>query len=231
MLYICTLAGKSTGFIGKIFERIIFGRISKTGNVMNINIIKIILAAVIIVLGLLIFRSINKPVKFENNLKSRAYIIINKLKDIRIAENLFRNQYGHYTASFDSLKALVKTGKIPEVKIIPDPADTTFTQTISDTIGFVTIFDSIFAGKNYPLEKLNEVPFSNGDLFSIMAGKINKGGVEVAVFEVSARLEIYTKDLDKQLVVNRIKELEDKSKFPGLKVGSMSEATTDGNWE
>ena len=198
---------------------------------MNINIIKIILAAVIIVLGLLIFQSINKPVKFENNLKSRGDIIVNKLKDIRIAENLFRNQYGHYTASFDSLKTLIRTGKIPEVKIIPDPTDTTFTQTISDTIGYVNIFDSIFARKNYPLEKLNEVPFSNGDLFSIMAGKINKGGVEVAVFEVSVRLEIYTKDIDKQLVVNRIKELEDKSKFPGLKVGSMSEATTDGNWE
>jgi hypothetical protein len=69
---------------------------------MNINIIKIILAAVIIVLGLLIFRSINKPVKFENILKSRGDIIVNRLKDIRIAEKLFCNQYGHYTACFDS---------------------------------------------------------------------------------------------------------------------------------
>jgi hypothetical protein len=86
-------------------------------------------------------------------------------------------------------------------------------------------------GKNNPLEKFIEVPFSNGDLFSIMAGKNDKGGIEVAVFEVSVRLEIYTKDLDKQLVVNRIKELEDKSKFPVLKVGSMREATIDGNWE
>lgn len=198
---------------------------------MNYSVIKIILSAIIIVLGLLIFRSINKPVKFENNLRSRSDVIVSKLKDIRTAENLFRNQYGHYTSSFDSLKALVEFGKIPEVKIIPDPADTTFTRTISDTIGFVSIFDSIFSKKNYPLEKLNEVPYSEGDLFSIMAGKINKSGVDVAVFEVSVRMEIYTKDLNKQLVVNRIKELEDKSKFPGLKVGSMTEASIDGNWE
>ena len=198
---------------------------------MNYNIIKIILAAVIIVLGLLIFRSINKPVKFENNLKLRGDAIVSKLKDIRTAQNLFRNQYGHYTSSFDSLKIFVKTGKIPELKIIPDPTDTTFTRTISDTIGYISIFDSIFAKKNYPLEKLNEVPFSEGDLFSIMAGKINKGGVDVAVFEVSVRMETYTKDLNKQLVINRIKESEDKSKFPGLKVGSMSEASIDGNWE
>lgn len=198
---------------------------------MNTNILKIIFAAVIIVLGFLIFRSINKPVKFENTLQSRSDAIVSKLKDIRTAQNLFRNQYGHYTASFDSLKTFVKTGKIPEVKIIPDPSDTTFTRTISDTLGYISIYDSIFSKKNYPLEKLNEVPFSEGDLFSMMAGKINKGGVEVAVFEVSVRMELYTKDLDKQLVINRIKELEDKSKFPGLKVGTMTEASTDGNWE
>jgi hypothetical protein len=198
---------------------------------MKSNVIKIILAVVIIFLGYLIFNSINKPVKFENTLQARGDVIVAKLKDIRIAQNLFRNQYGHYTGSFDSLKTFVKTGKIPEVKMIPDPNDTTFTRTISDTIRFVSIYDSIFSKKNYPLEKLNEVPYSNGDLFSILAGKINKGGVDVAVFEVSARMETYTKDLNKQLVVNRIKELEDISKFPGLKVGSMTEATTDGNWE
>ncbi len=198
---------------------------------MNTNYIKIILAVVILILGFLLFRSINKPVKFENALSTRSDAIIAKLKDIRTAESLFRFQYGRYTSSFDSLKEFVKYGKIPEVKMIPDPNDTTFTRTISDTIGYINIFDSIFAKKNYPLEKLNEVPFSKGDLFSIMAGKINKSGVEVNVFEASVRMEIYTKDLDKQLVINKIKELEDKSKFPGLKVGSMNEASTDGNWE
>lgn len=198
---------------------------------MKSNVIKIILAVVIIFLGYLIFSSINKPVKFENALQARGDVIVAKLKDIRTAQNLFRNQNGRYTGSFDTLKAFVQNGKIPEVKIIPDPNDTTYTRTISDTIGFISIFDSIFAKKNYPLDKLNEIPFSDGDLFSILAGKINKGGVEVSVFEVSARMETYTKDLDKQLVINRIKELEDKSQFPGLKVGSMNEVSTDGNWE
>lgn len=198
---------------------------------MKSNVIKIILAVVIIVLGYLIFSSINKPVKFENELTTRGDVIVSRLKDIRTAQNLFRNQYGRYTASFDTLKAFVETGKIPEVKMIPDPNDTTFTRTISDTIGYISIFDSIFSKKNYPLDKLNEIPFSKGDLLSILAGKINKGGVEVAVFEVSARMETYTKDLNKQLVINRVKELEAKSKFPGLKVGSMTEASIDGNWE
>lgn len=198
---------------------------------MKNSIIKAVLAVVILVLGYLIFSSINKPVKFENTLNSRGDVIVSKLKDIRTAQNLFRNQYGRYTASFDTLIAFIQNGKIPEVKLIPDPNDTTFTRSISDTIGFISIYDSIFAKKNYDLVKLNEIPFSNGDYFSILAGQINKGGVDVAVFEVSARIETYTKDLDKQLIINRIKEIEDRSKFPGLKVGSMTEASTDGNWE
>lgn len=198
---------------------------------MKNSIVKAVLAVVILVLGYLIFSSINKPVKFENTLNSRGEVIVSKLKDIRTAQNLFRNQYGRYTASFDTLIAFIQNGKIPEVKLIPDPNDTTFTRSISDTIGFISIFDSIFAKKNYDLVKLNEIPFSNGDYFSILAGQINKGGVDVAVFEVSARIETYTKDLDKQLITNRIKEIEDRGKFPGLKVGSMTDASTDGNWE
>jgi hypothetical protein len=198
---------------------------------MKNSIIKAVLAVVILVLGYLIFSSINKPVKFENTLNSRSEVIVSKLKDIRTAQNLFRNQYGRYTASFDTLIGFIQNGRIPEVKLIPDPNDTTFTRSISDTIGFISIYDSIFAKKNYGLEKLNEIPFSNGDYFSILAGQINKGGVDVAVFEVSARIETYTKDLDRQLIINRIKEIEDRSKFPGLKVGSMTDASTDGNWE
>jgi len=156
---------------------------------MRNNVIKIILTVVIIILGYLIFNSIKKPVDFENTLASRSDVIVSKLTDIRLAQNLFRNQFGHYTGSFDSLKAFVKVGKIPVVKIIPDPTDTTFTRNISDTIGFLSIFDSIFTKRNYTLDKLIEVPFSNSDLFSILAGKNNRVGVEVAVFEVAARIE------------------------------------------
>ena len=198
---------------------------------MKNSIIKAVLAVVILVLGYLIFASINKPVKFENALSSRGDVIVGKLKDIRTAQNLFRIQKGRYTGSFDTLIAFIQNGKIPEVKLIPDPNDTTFTRSISDTIGFISIFDSIYAKKDYKLDKLSEIPFSNGETFSILAGRINKGGVDVSVFEVSARMELYTKDLDQQLVRNRIKEIEDRDKFPGLKVGSMTEASTDGNWE
>lgn len=205
--------------------------ISENSNKMKISIIKGLLAVVIIILGYLIYASVRKPVKFENTLSNRGEVIIEKLKDIRLAQILFKKQYGRYTGSFDTLINFVKTGKIPEIKLIPDPNDTTNTRSISDTIGFISIYDSVFLKKNYTIEKLNEIPFGEGEYFSILAGKINKAGVDVAVFEVSARFETFAKDLDKQMLLNKIKESEDKMKFPGLKVGSLTEPTTDGNWE
>lgn len=198
---------------------------------MKSTILKVSLAVVIVVLGYLIYNSINKPLIFEQELKSRGDVVIDKLKDIRTAQTLFKALHKRYTSSFDTLILFVREGKIPEVKMVPDPKDTTNTRTISDTIGFISIFDSIYAKKNYKLEELSLIPFSNGEKFTLQAGKINKGGVDVSVFEVTAPMETYTKDLNQQLIINRVQELKDKSKFPGLKVGSMFEASTDGNWE
>ncbi len=198
---------------------------------MKSSILKVVLAIIIVVLAYFIFNSINTPLKFEKQLSSRADAVIVKLKDIRTAENLFEAMHNRYTGSFDTLIQFVREGKIPEVKMIPDPKDTTNTRTITDTIGFVSIFDSIFAKRDYKLEDLSLIPFSNNEKFTLMAGKINKGGVDVSVFESTAPLETYSTGLNKQMVINRVQELKDKSKFPGLKVGSMFEASTDGNWE
>ena len=198
---------------------------------MKSSILKVVLAIVIIVLGYLIYNSINTPLKFEQELKSRGDVVIAKLKDIRTAQTLFKALHMRYTQSFDTLIRFVREGQIPEVKMVPDPKDTTNTRTITDTIGYVSIFDSIFAKKDYKLEELSLIPFAEGDTFSLMAGTINKGGVDVSVFEVTAPMETYTAGMNNQLVINRVQELKDKNKFPGLKVGSMFEASTDGNWE
>ncbi|MBK7030740.1 MAG: hypothetical protein IPH45_16710 [Bacteroidales bacterium] len=198
---------------------------------MKSPVIKVVLALVIVILGYLVYNSINTPLKFEQELQSRSEDVISKLKDIRTAQSLFKTLNKRYTTSFDTLIQFVREGKVPEVKMVPDPKDTTNTRTITDTIGFVSIFDSIFAKKNYKLEELELIPFSNNEKFTLQAGKINKGGVDVSVFEVTAPLETYSIGLNQQLVINRVQEMKDKNKFPGLKVGSMYEASTDGNWE
>jgi hypothetical protein len=206
-------------------------KLTQSINNMKNKVLQIVLALVIIVFAFLIYRSIDKPLKFEAALKTRGDVVVEKLKDIRTAQTLFKSIHSRYTTSFDTLEKFVMTGKIPVVKMMPDPKDTTNTRTIRDTIGFVSIFDSIYAKKNYKLEDFDLIPFAGGDKFEMTAGMINKGGVNVPVFEVLAPFEAYTKGLPEQLVINRKKESEDIGKFPGLKVGSMVEASTDGNWE
>jgi len=60
---------------------------------------------------------------------------------------------------------------------------------------------------------------------------IEKGGVNVHVFEAQALYDIILKGLNEQMVINLIAGKEQIEKYPGIKVGSMTEASTDGNWE
>ena len=60
---------------------------------------------------------------------------------------------------------------------------------------------------------------------------IERGGVEVFVFEAKAHFKTFMKGMDEQTVRNIIAKAEDLEKYPGLKVGSLTEPSTDGNWE
>jgi hypothetical protein len=117
--------------------------------------------------------------------------------------------------------------------MVPDPNDTTFSKTINDTVGFVSIADSLFRHrKNFPVDSIKFVPYgSSGKTFDIAAGVIDRGGIKVGVFEVKVLYSDFLKGLDRQSVTNLIKSKEDIDRYPGLKLGSMEEPSTDGNWE
>ena len=201
-------------------------------NNKNLTIINIALAVVALVLVYLVYRSISEPVVFENTRKEREIQVVQSLKDIRSTQILFKQTYNRYTGSFDSLIEYVKTGELPVVNIVADPNDTTFTKTINDTVGYVKVIDSLFGRReNFDINSLRVVPFSQGDEFELQAGYIKRGGLKVAVFEAKTPYMTYLWDLDHQRVNNLRAEQEDLEKYAGLKVGSMDEASTNGNWE
>jgi len=196
------------------------------------NIVQISLLVVIILLVYFIYESVMKPVRFNKSVDQRSKEVIQNLIDIRTAQLSYKSIHGKYTSSFDTLIAFLKTGEIPVVKIIPDPTDTTFTKTIRDTIGYIPVKDSLFRTRpGYNLENIKYVPQSDKKKFELNAGLVDKGGVHVNVFEASALYDNFLIGLDKQLITNLIASKEQIEKFPGLKVGSMTEASTDGNWE
>ena len=197
------------------------------------TIINIVLVLVAIFLAYKVYDSISQPVKFENEKKARELKVVQNLKDIRSTQVLFKQSYNRYTANFDSLIEYIRSGELPVVNIIPDPNDTTYTKTINDTVGYIKVLDSLFSNRpNFNVESLRYIPFTEPQQeFEIEAGYITRGGMKVPVFEVKAHYNTYLNGLDRQRVRNATAEREDLNKYPGMKVGSMTEPLTDGNWE
>ncbi len=192
-------------------------------------IVQVVLWIVIIVLAILIFRSITDPLKFQNEFKRRQTAVIEKLKHIRSAEQMFLQVNNRYTANWDSLADFIEFGKIPIIKLTADPKDTTFTVFFRDTVGYKIVKDSLFKNiSNFNARELKYIPFSDitgtpKDTFLIRVDKINKGNVWVNTIEVSAPYKSFMKDYD----------LDRYGVDPEgvLKFGSITEPITDGNWE
>ncbi|MBQ7280939.1 MAG: hypothetical protein IJR13_09520 [Bacteroidales bacterium] len=83
------------------------------------------------------------------------------------------------------------------------------------------------------LTDLRYVPYPKDTVyeFQLQAGQIEKSGFMVPVFECKVDLEDLLKDMDHQLVINKISELERISRYPGWKIGDMTQSITDGNFE
>jgi hypothetical protein len=187
-------------------------------------ILQITLIVISLVLAYLIYNGIQGPIKFKKELEHRREVVVDKLKDIRDAQIAYRNVYGKYTSSFDTLVDFIMNGEIPIIKLTADPNDTTLTIMFLDTMGYVSVRDSIFHNReNLHPEELMFIPFSDGQQFEMSAGKTDRGGVTVNVIEVFAAHKYFLKGLN--LKQNHI-DPED-----GLRFGSMTDPTTDGNWE
>jgi len=190
--------------------------------------IQIALVLVILVLIYFVYESIMEPVRFEKEKNLREEAVIQRLKDIRSAQLVHRTVHGRFNTSLDSLIEFAKTKDMPVIKAIGNVPDTlTEAEALKmglvqrDTI-WVSIKDSLFRDSKYPLDSLSVIPFSGGETFKLDAGEIERGYVKVQVFEAIANREQYMKGLDFKVWYQR---------QDGLKVGSMVEPSTDGNWE
>lgn len=192
-------------------------------------IIQIVLAIAILAFAYKIYESIMAPVRFNQEKDSRRSAVIDKLKDIREVQGIYLSMNGKYCSTFDSLIMFVKNEKIPIVKLTARPGDSTFTNPIRDTVDFVTVIDSLFGKREgFNIDNIAMIPYSdeNGekaDTFEMKVAVVEKGTVPVNVIEVFAPNRTFLKGLD--LKKNNI-DPED-----GLRFGSLSDPSTDGNWE
>jgi hypothetical protein len=197
---------------------------------MKKKILQIVLFLVIIVLAYFVYKSIDTPVQFEKKKVAKEILVIQDLKDIRAGQQMYKKLHDKYAADIDTLMVFLREGQIPIVKQTQDPNDTTMTIKINDTIGFIGVADSLYQYAKFSLDSLPYIPES-GKRYELAAGTIESGGYPVHVFEAKATYKDILFGLDNQLIINLIKSKTELDQFPGLKVGSMTEASTDGNWE
>ena len=203
--------------------------------------LQIILAIIIVVLGYLLYESIMQPIRFNRDRDIRINAAIVKLKDIRELQVAYKGVYGKYTGSFDTLISFFKNDSFIIDKLIPVARYNTDEITEKEAIkkGFIKVEKTRIAVKdsilipNYIINEIRIVPFTNNKEFTMAAGEVSTAsGVAVKVFEAYTFYEDLLRGLDEQLIINYVEEREKITKFRGLKVGSLEEATNNaGNWE
>ncbi len=193
------------------------------------TVIQIALVIVIVVLGYFIFESIMEPVRFNQEVARREAMIIQRLKDIRTVQLAHRARYQTFLGDLDSLVLFVKNDSLPIIMAIGTVPDS-LTEAEAVRAGLVkrdTIWraaaDTLFRNIPYPLDSMPYIPKSGGKRFTLASGFIERGLVKLPVFEAFTVPEEYLADVDKWKIYY--------TRIAGLKVGSLFEASTDGNWE
>ena len=195
---------------------------------------QILLLAVIVVLSYLVSDSIMNPIRFKNEKDKRYEKTIERLKDIRTAQLAYRSEFEKFTGSFDTLITFVKNDSFKVVRQIGSMDDSVAVAkglVRRDTVK-IGVLDSLFR-KGYPVDSLRFVPYTHGAEFELGAGVLKTGsGLSINVFEAKVHNNVLLKGLDRQLIINENDLRKKMERFPGLQVGSLTEATNNaGNWE
>jgi len=209
------------------------------------RVIQVLFVILIFILGYLVIESIMTPIRFNKEVELREKATVNRLKEIREAQKAYKDVYKKYTGSFDTLIAFLQTDSFEVMKAIGEIPEDWLNELgfeeakkkalaegkISRETTMIPVKDSLF-GKNFPLDSLQYVPFTDGARFEMAASEITtSSNLLVQVVEVYVLYDTLLFDLSPQLVVNYNDEKLKLAGFPGVKFGSLEEGTLSGNWE
>lgn len=188
-----------------------------------------------------IYDSINGPINF-NQVKNERYAkVIDRLKDIRMAQIAHKDVKGVYSNNFDSLVAFVDTG----IFTLTQKRDSSYLEydkvyridmlrevVVVDTLGFVPVKDSLFkTSESYKQMAFIPIEGVNDSMFSIKADIIEKNGFRVPVFEVKVAKDLILFDQNNDLIKQENETVSvDGVNGPALILGSLTEVSTNGNW-
>lgn len=204
------------------------------------TVIQVVLWIVCIGLGFLIYKSINAPIEFNQVREERFADVISKLKDIRDSQEAYKSVNGKYANNFNSLIQFVDTGDYT----ITQQRDTSFMRfdktyqielqqdsVVIDTLGMVKVKDSLFKNDDRYKTMMNVPHAQNGEKFEMKADIVDKSGYKAPVFEVKVKKNVvlYDQPADLRAKENAHNSVEEVNGTE-IKVGSLTDVSTNGNW-
>ena len=204
------------------------------------TIFQIVLWIVCVFLGYMIYKSVTGPIEFDKIKKERFAEVIDRLKDIRNAQEAFKTVNGRYANNFDALVSFVDTANYT----ITQQRDSSYMEydrvyqidmlqevTIIDTLGFVAVKDSLFKNSDRYKQMMN-VPYApNDEKFTMKADIVEKSGYKAPVFEAKVDKSVVLWDQPKDLLARENAQMSvEEVNGSEIKVGSLNEVSTSGNW-
>lgn len=215
--------------------------ITKRSNYLTMKkVLTAVLWIVSILLGYLIYQSIMAPIEFNKTREERFTAVIERLKEIKVAQEAYKTVNGKYAGDFEGLVQFIDTAEFT----ITQQRDSSFMRynrvyridmqvdtIVIDTLGRVSIKDSLFKNSMSYKELMN-VPYGqNGETFELKAEIITKGNFQVPVFMASVKKDVvlYDQPEDLRLKENTHNSIEEVNGNQ-IVVGSLTEVSTSGNW-
>lgn len=192
------------------------------------------------VLAYFIYQSITGPIRFQEIKEERFGKVISSLKDIRKSQEAHKSVKGVYAKNFKSLVSFIEKDNYT----ITTQKDTSFLvynetfkidmpkdSVIIDTLGVVSVRDSLFK-KDTRYKTMMNVPGAlNGEKFTMDADIIDKGGYKAPVFEAKVDKKVVLGDQPKDLLSRENAQVGvDEVNGSVISVGSMYQVSTAGNW-
>ncbi len=208
------------------------------------TVLQILLFIAAVIISFFIYKSVQRPIEFEKAKKVRYDVTVERLKDIRKAEIAYKEVYGKFTGSWDTLINFISNDSVITVRKVGELTDSMVEAGISEKkaiqMGLITrdssrisAIEAVF-GKGYDANSLKYVPVpGEPSEFHLGATVIITGsGIGVPVFQAKAHNNVVLRGLDEQLVINLNDQKRTNEKYPGLMVGSLTETVNNaGNWE
>jgi len=190
-------------------------------------VLNLLLAAVAAFLCYLFYVSLSEPIEFDKERALREGAVVERLKDIRTTQELYRNITGQFAPDFDTLKQVLTTEQLFKLRTTPDPEfPDDPDKFLTDTIFYDTM-DSIRA-MQINLDSLIYVPFSGGKKFEMTADTLTYQQTLVYVMECKASRKLFMGKYSDP-AFSKYDDTYDPAKV--IKFGDMTAPSLSGNWE